>query len=105
MTRTTREIEEDFIEGLKTTTGRDLKQWMAVLKTTAPVKSRDALAWLKTQHGFGHMSASLLLGIYANSGRPVYGNDQSRFGPWSGPRLGRKSQAIVLKKPEKRTKR
>lgn len=35
-------------------------------------KRNEVIAWLKSEHGFGHMNASLLAGIHANGGRPVY---------------------------------
>jgi len=77
MTKTSQEIEQEFIEGLRPTTGKDLKQWMSALKTSAPASRNDAIAWLKSHHGFGHMYASLLMGIFANGGRPVYGSSDS----------------------------
>lgn len=72
MAKTSQEIEKEFIDGLKASTGKDLKGWMAEIKKSGPEKRNDAIAWLKSKHGFGHMNASLLMGIHTNGGKPVY---------------------------------
>lgn len=72
MAKTSHEIEQDFIKGLKSTTGKDLKGWLDAIKKRGIEKRNDIIAWLKKEHQFGHMNASLLVGIYINDGRPVY---------------------------------
>lgn len=73
-TKTSGEIEQEFIENLKTTSGKTLKVWMAEIAAGGSTKRNDILNWLKEQKGFGHMNASLLAGIYVNGGKPVYGS-------------------------------
>lgn len=73
-TRTSGEIEKDFIDNLKSTTSKDLKGWLAELEKLGTRKRNDIVKTLKETHGFGHMNASLLAGIYLNGGNPVYGN-------------------------------
>jgi hypothetical protein len=70
--KTSGEFEKEFMDGLATTTGSDLKTWMETIDGFGAKKRNEVIAWLKTEHGFGHMNASLLAGIHANSGRPVY---------------------------------
>jgi len=70
--KTSGEFEKEFIDGLAKTTGRDLDSWLKTLDSFASKKRNEVIAWLKTEHGFGHMNASLLAGVHANGGKPVY---------------------------------
>ena len=76
MAKTSGEIEKEFIESLKQTTGLELKQWLAEINKSGLTKRNDIIGWLKTKKSFGHMNASLLAGIYINNGKPVYGNEK-----------------------------
>ena len=73
-TKTSGEIEQEFIDNLKTSTGKSLADWMKLTKASGITKRNDIIKWLKEKNGFGHMNASLLAGIYLNNGQPVYGN-------------------------------
>lgn len=73
-TKTSGEIEKEFIDNLKDSTGKDLADWLCEIKSSNLEKRNDILNLLKTDYHFGHMNASLLAGIYANGGKPVYGN-------------------------------
>lgn len=75
MAKTSGEIEQEFIEGLKTTTGKDLKQWLKIIEGAGLQKRNEVVDWLKNGQGFGHMNASLLAGIFANDGKPVYDSE------------------------------
>lgn len=70
--KTSGEIEKEFINGLKITTGKDLKGWMSEIDGLGEKKRNDIIKVLKEKHGFGHMNASLLVGLHANGGKPVY---------------------------------
>jgi predicted transport protein len=72
MAKTSGEIENEFLIGLKPATGKDLKEWLSIIKNSGIQKRNDMVKWLKTDHSFGHMNASLLVGIYLNNGNPVY---------------------------------
>ena len=72
--KTSGEIEREFIDNLKTTTGKTLNDWMKHVGGSGITKRNDIIKWLKEKNGFGHMNASLLAGIYLNNGKPVYGN-------------------------------
>ncbi|MBX2913560.1 MAG: DUF5655 domain-containing protein [Cyclobacteriaceae bacterium] len=76
MAKTSKEIEQEFINGLKTSTGNDLKTWLSKITKSGFEKRNDIIKWLKKDYGFGHMHASLLVGIYANGGKPVYASGQ-----------------------------
>ena len=73
-TKTSGEIEQEFLDDLKKSTGRNLKEWRAYIAASGVTKRNDIVKWLKEKNGFGHMNASLLAGIHLNGGRPVYGN-------------------------------
>ncbi len=77
MAKTSGEIEKEFIEGLKASTGKDLKTWLADVKKSGIEKRNDIVKWLKEKEGFGHMNANLLTGIYLNNGQPVYGSEDN----------------------------
>jgi predicted transport protein len=74
MAKTSQQIEQEFIEGLKLSTGKDLKTWLSMVKKQGMEKRNDMINWLKKDLGFSHMNASLLIGIYLNDGKPVYAN-------------------------------
>ncbi|MEZ5083285.1 MAG: DUF4287 domain-containing protein [Bacteroidales bacterium] len=76
MAKTSQEIEKEFIEGLTLSTGQNLNRWMDKIKNCGLDKRNDIIAWLKESNNFGHMNAGLLVGIYLNGGKPVYGSDQ-----------------------------
>lgn len=76
MAKTSQEIEKEFIEGLQSFTGKDLNDWMKILKSSKLEKRNDIIKWLKNDEGFGHMNASLLVGVYFNDGKPVYGSEK-----------------------------
>lgn len=73
-TKTSGEIEKEFLDDLKNSTGRNLKEWLAQIAASGVSKRNDIIKWLKEKNGFGHMNASLLTGVHLNGGRPVYGS-------------------------------
>ena len=73
-TKTSGEIEKEFIDNLKASTKKDLSGWLAEIKNLGITKRNEIINSLKTDYGFGHMNASLLAGIYLNGGKPVYGS-------------------------------
>jgi len=79
MTKTSQEIEQEFINRLKSFSGKDLDSWLTVLKKSSIEKRNDIIKWLKAEHNFGHMNASLLVGIFLNAGKPVYVSKQNLF--------------------------
>lgn len=70
--KTSGEFEKEFMDGLASETGNDLKTWLKIIDGFGCRKRNELIALLKSEHGFGHMNASLLAGIHANGGRPVY---------------------------------
>lgn len=73
-TKTSGEIEKEFIDNLKASTKKDLSGWLAEIRGLGITKRNDIIGSLKQDYGFGHMNASLLAGIYLNGGKPVYGS-------------------------------
>ncbi|MEO8434467.1 MAG: DUF5655 domain-containing protein [Pyrinomonadaceae bacterium] len=73
-TKTSGEIEKEFIDNLEKSTGTSLSEWMKVIAASGVTKRNDIVKWLKEKNGFGHMNAALLTGIYQNAGKPVYGS-------------------------------
>lgn len=73
-TKTSGELEKEFIDNLKGSTGKSLSEWMKLVAASGITKRNDIIKWLKEKNGFGHMNASLLTGIYQNAGKPVYGS-------------------------------
>lgn len=75
-TKTSGEIEKEFIDNLKASTGKTLSEWMKQIAVSGVTKRNDIVKWLKEKNGFGHMNASLLAGIHLNGGKPVYGSSE-----------------------------
>lgn len=73
-TKTSGEIEKEFIDNLKVSTKKNLDGWLAEISGLGITKRNDIINTLKNDYGFGHMNASLLAGIYLNGGKPVYGS-------------------------------
>lgn len=74
MIKTSLEFEREFIVTAHEKTGSSISEWLPVLKSAGVSKQQDIIAWLKNEHHFNHMQASLLAGIYLNNGKPVYQN-------------------------------
>jgi hypothetical protein len=70
--KTSGEFEKEFMDGLVASTGKDLVSWLKIVDGLGTKKRNEVIAKLKTEHDFGHMQASLLAGIRANGGKPVY---------------------------------
>ena len=70
--KTSGEFEKEFLDGLFSETGKDLNVWMKIIDGFGTKKRNEVIARLKSDHGFGHMNASLLAGIHSNGGKPVY---------------------------------
>lgn len=70
--KTSGEFEKEFMDGLTSATGKDLASWLTIVDGLGTKKRNEVIAKLKSEHGFGHMQASLLAGIHANGGKPVY---------------------------------
>jgi hypothetical protein len=72
MAKTSQEWEAEFLDGLKAKSGKPLAEWMKILGGQKRTKSPEIIAWLKEEHGFRHMDASMLAAIFKNGGKPVY---------------------------------
>ena len=77
MTKTSGELEKEFIETAKDKTGRSLEQWLALVKASGVDKRNDIIEWLKKVHGLNHMQAQFVAGMYFNNGNPVYINENA----------------------------
>jgi hypothetical protein len=75
--KTSGEFEKEFVDGIKASTGKDLAGWMTMIDGCGTKKRNEVIVWLKSEHGFGHMNASLLAGIHANGGKLVYQSTDS----------------------------
>ncbi len=78
MTKTSGEIEKELIDALAVISGKELDFWLKAIKDSGMQGRQKIVAWLKQEKGFGHMSASLLFGIYQNGGKPVYDSEKSK---------------------------
>lgn len=70
--KTSGEFEKEFMDALEGSTGKDLATWLETIDGFPSKKRNEVIAWLKSEHKFQHMHASLLAGIHANGGKPVY---------------------------------
>lgn len=73
MARGSQELEQQFISTAREKTGRDLPEWMTIIRDAGvDEKPNTILKWLKEKHGLNHLQANFLSGIYLNDGKPVY---------------------------------
>jgi len=72
MVKTSSEFEKEFLSTIHEKTGKDLQQWLTLVKSSGIEKRNDILEWLKKGHGLNHMQSQLLTGMYLNNGKPVY---------------------------------
>jgi predicted transport protein len=77
MAKSAADFESEFLAGLKELTRKDLKAWMDICKKSGEEKHNALLKYLKVEHGFNHMQATILASIYKNGGKPVYGNSDA----------------------------
>ena len=93
------ERERQFIETLKTDTGRGLDEWLAAIAAERLTHRNDIIDWLRRQ-GFMFSKASWIERIHNNGGRPIYAGTAgtpSRARPERRPRL-----AVVSAPPQPR---
>ena len=67
------EKERQFLETLKTDTGRDVAEWMAIIAAEKLTTRNEIIDWLRRK-GFMFSKASWLERIHNNGGRPIYEN-------------------------------
>lgn len=70
--KTSGEFEKEFMDGLQSSTGKSLADWVNIVDGYTSKKRNEVIEWLKSVHNFNHMQASMLAGIHANGGKPVY---------------------------------
>lgn len=70
--KTSGEFEKEFMDGLQSSTGKSLADWVSIVDGFSSKKRNEVIEWLKSVHNFNHMQASMLAGIHANGGKPVY---------------------------------
>jgi hypothetical protein len=72
MARDSQRLEQEFIATARNKTGKDVPQWMTIIKGSGLDKPNAILSWLKAEHKLNHMQANFLSGIYLNDGKPVF---------------------------------
>ena len=81
------ERERQFLETLKSDTGRALDEWMTAIAAEGLTHRNDIIDWLRRQ-GFMFSKASWLERIHNNGGRPIYADTGgARARPLPRPRL------------------
>lgn len=70
--KTSGEFEKEFMDGLQSSTGKSLADWVTIVDGFSSKKRNEVIEWLKSVHNFNHMQASMLAGIHANGGKPIY---------------------------------
>lgn len=106
MAKTPGEFEQEFIHSAQEKTGKNLEEWMNVIKPTGYSKQMEILNWLKTEHGLNHMQAGFLANIFLNNGKVVYQNEgnllENQFSKAEGmrPLFDSVSQTILSQFPD-----
>jgi hypothetical protein len=71
MALSAREMQEAIIRNLRGKTGRDLEEWREIVRLHGPVESKLLIAWLKTEHGLGQITAQTI-SVNLNEGHNDY---------------------------------
>lgn len=69
------QIEREFIDNLLPATGKNLGQWLTIIKKENLTKRDEIASWLKAKHTFAHTNATMLASICLNGGKPVYADE------------------------------
>lgn len=72
MAKDSERLEREFIATAREKTGKDIPEWLDVIKGSGESKPNAILNWLKETHKLNHMQANFLSGMYLNDGKPVY---------------------------------
>ncbi|MBK8983623.1 MAG: DUF4287 domain-containing protein [Ignavibacteria bacterium] len=70
--KTSKDYEQEFLVAVKEKTGKDLAEWMKILKAGSFTKMKEIVGRLKKEYGINHMNATFIAGIFLNDGKPVY---------------------------------
>lgn len=65
------EMQEAIIHNLRQKTGHDLEQWREIVHRLGPLEPKLLLAWLKKEHGLGHITAQTIT-IHLDGGQNPY---------------------------------
>lgn len=66
------EMDAAVLRNLAERSGLTLVDWITRLEASGPfAKPAEAVAWLKTQHGLGHVTAQILVRKWKNRDRPT----------------------------------
>ncbi len=90
MTKTAQDYEKEFLAQLVPLTGKDLADWMAVLKDSGLTKAPDMIAMLRADYNLQYNYANMLSAIFRNGGKPVYAD------------MGGMLEALFEKRPDLR---
>ncbi len=75
MSKSTQEIEREFLENIEQITGIDYEAWADLLRSSTVNKKNDMISWLKSHHKLNHVHANILTAVYLNGGKPVHLTD------------------------------
>jgi hypothetical protein len=73
------DYEKQLLDTLDEKTGKSLKDWMKIIKTSGEEKVTKITKWIKTEHKLNHSQANMLASVYLNDGKPVHGDFESLF--------------------------
>lgn len=60
MTKTPDQVLQSYYRNIETKTGISIEAWYARIRDSEKTKHAEIVAWLKTEHGFGHGHATRL---------------------------------------------
>jgi Domain of unknown function (DUF4287) len=60
MAKTPGQVLQSYYRNIETKTGVSIQSWYARIRESGKTKHAEIVAWLKTEHGFGHGHATRL---------------------------------------------
>jgi hypothetical protein len=73
-----REMEVAIIANLEAKTGKNLDDWLALVRAAPSMSTRDTAQWLASEHHLGFGTARLIA-VHATQGTSVYVDEQALF--------------------------
>ncbi len=63
-----KEMEEAIVRQLKAKTGKTLEEWIAVVKQSGLLRTKEQADHLKSEHGLGHFQAQVIAKRFSSTG-------------------------------------
>lgn len=79
---------QTMLNNVPARTGKELSEWMTLVKACGKIKHGEIVEWLKTEHGVTHGFAGLIASEYLKSGESDKSPEELVAAQYAGPKTG-----------------